>query len=113
MHFEFPRNQEVGCRYRSNRHVRANNPTSRTARRSAFARCAAVSLHRLRALHWTSIVTLTLSLYGCGGGSSAPAKTYIVGGTVTGLGDESGLVLTNEGSDATVVPALAVTFKIN
>jgi hypothetical protein len=167
---------------------------SRPALHPAVARCAATSLHRLQTLHWTSIVTLTLGLYGCGGGNSAPAQTYTlggtvngltgsvvlengggnsitlaangaftfpgstasgtaysvtvgsqpanqtctishgsaivengnvtdigvtcvtntytIGGTVTGLGDESGLVLSNEGSGATDVSALAVTFTM-
>jgi uncharacterized repeat protein (TIGR03803 family) len=160
-----------------------------------------MTAHRLRTLHWMSILALALGLYGCGGGNSAPApapppaqtytlggtvkgltgkvvlensgansitvatngaftfpgsssngtaysvtvgsqptnqvctisqgsgmvgnanvtdigvacvtNTYTIGGAVTGLGSETGLVLTNEGSDATVVPTLAVTFTMN
>jgi uncharacterized repeat protein (TIGR03803 family) len=40
------------------------------------------------------------------------AQTYTVGGTITGLGSATGLVLTNEGADATTVPAGASTFTM-
>lgn len=38
--------------------------------------------------------------------------TYTVGGTITGLGATSGLVLTNEGGDATTIPASSSTFAM-
>lgn len=38
--------------------------------------------------------------------------TYTVGGTITGLGSASGLVLSNEGGDATTIPASASTFTM-
>lgn len=46
-------------------------------------------------------------------GVACVTNAYTVGGTVTGLGDESGLVLTNGGSDATEIPSVAVTFTMN
>ncbi len=41
------------------------------------------------------------------------ATLYTVGGTIAGLGDETGLVLLNNGIDATNIPAGSSTFLIN
>jgi len=40
------------------------------------------------------------------------AQSYTLGGTITGLGSASGLVLTNEGGDATTVAASSTTFTM-
>jgi uncharacterized repeat protein (TIGR03803 family) len=44
---------------------------------------------------------------------SCAVQSYTLGGTITGLGSASGLVLTNEGSDATTIAANATTFNMN
>jgi uncharacterized repeat protein (TIGR03803 family) len=43
---------------------------------------------------------------------SCAVQSYTLGGTITGLGSASGLVLTNEGSDATSIAAGATTFTM-
>ena len=40
-------------------------------------------------------------------------QTYTLGGTISGLGSASGLVLTNEGTDATTILANATTFTMS
>ena len=40
-------------------------------------------------------------------------RSYMLGGTITGLGSASGLVLTNNGADATTILANATTFSLN
>jgi uncharacterized repeat protein (TIGR03803 family) len=40
-------------------------------------------------------------------------QTFTLGGTITGLGSASGLVLTNEGTDATTILANATTFTMS
>jgi hypothetical protein len=70
--------------------------------------------------------SLVLTLCGCGGGggSSAPSSssnspgggssptTYSVSGTISGLGGASGLVLLNNGGDATTVAANSTAFTM-
>ncbi len=40
-------------------------------------------------------------------------NVYTVGGTIAGLGDETGLVLLNNGIDATIIPGGSSTFSMN
>ncbi len=40
-------------------------------------------------------------------------STYTLGGSITGLGADGGMVLTNEGADPTTIPANATTFTMN
>lgn len=68
------------------------------------------------------VCSLALTLGGCGGGSSAPSvssgggsrpATYSLSGAVSGLGAASGLVLVNNGGDATTVAANSTGFTMN
>jgi serine/threonine protein kinase, bacterial len=74
-----------------------------------------------------SVCCMVLALGGCGGGSPSTASsssgssgssgaspmTYTVGGTINGLGINSGLVLLNNGADTTTAAANFTTFTLH
>lgn len=63
-----------------------------------------------------TVCCVALTVSSCGGGSSSPGgsspMTYTLGGTISGLSVDSGLVLLNNGGDATTVAANSAAFTM-
>src|SRR5579862_6360209 len=91
--------------------------TARCAPRSQTDTPAASGGKRMDAVHLLTLLLLmagALIATGCGGGDVPVSQlTYTVGGTITGLGANTGLVLLNNNTDGTQISAGATTFAMN